>query len=274
MREPGHANARPGSRVPSIGGRVNGNGGGVFAVVALVAATMGCCFVGAGAFVMLRMSDASRIGAVGPTPPSYAPVVPPPPLYPPPPSGPLLPPPPSAPVAMLGETNDTPVRGPADARITIHVVSEFQCPFCSRVEPTLAQVDAAYPGLIRWVWHDYPLPFHPDAMPAAEAAREVRRQLGDDAFWEFHDALFASQSDLGRRSLERLASRRAGIDMTQFRAALDGHTHEAEVRASVAVVDAMHGASGTPTFQIGSTWLVGAQPLSAFRAEIDRQLPR
>jgi protein-disulfide isomerase len=245
------------------------NAGILVASFVLLGAIGLCCVGGAGAYVVLR-SRAAPVAAV-PTPPRP---VPPPPLYPP--SGPAIPmaAPPTLPAVMLGETTDTPVRGPASAPIAIHVVSDFQCPFCSRVEPTLAQVDAAYPGRIRWVWHDYPLPLHANAMPAAEAAREVRAQLGDDAFWRFHDLLFAAQRDLSALAIERLAASMPGIDMARFRSAVASHAHEAEVRTSIATIDAARTGTGTPSFQVGTAWVVGAQPFSAFQTEIDRQLVR
>ena len=67
------------------------------------------------------------------------------------------------------------------------------------------------------MWHDYPLPFHQDAMPAAEAAREVRAQRGDAAFWAFHDMVFEHQRegagvpvDLGQVDLREPEADRAG----------------------------------------------------------------
>ena len=246
-----------------------GNNTGVIIGVAGLVALVGMCCVGTGAGFFLMRSRREE-----PAPYAYPAPTPPPPLYPP--SGPAVPPSVAVPTGpMLGETADTPVRGPVGAPITIHVVSDFQCPFCSRVEPTLARLDTSYPGQIRWVWHDYPLSFHADAMPAAEAAREVRRQLGDTAFWSYHDQLFLAQSGgLDGRSLEAMAARIPGIDVARFRTALVSHEHEATIRASMAAVDATHGSTGTPTFQIGPTWISGAQPFESFSAEIDRQLGR
>ena len=248
------------------------NNTGLLIGIAALFAAAGLCCVGSGAGYFLLRSRAAT---------SAPPVVYPPAVYAPPspPSGPVMPsaptPPPIAPTGpLMTETPETPVRGPVGAPITIHVVSDFQCPFCSRVEPTLAQLDQLYPNQIRWVWHDYPLPFHQDAMPAAEAAREVRRQLGDQAFWSYHDQLFANQQELDGRSLETMASRVPGIDVARFRQALVTHEHQSEVQASIAAVDATHGSTGTPSFQIGPTWISGAQPVSAFQTEINRQLGR
>jgi len=251
------------------------NNTGLFVALAVLIGASGLCCTGAGVAYFVFSSRSATSPVAYPSPVYAPPATYPTPVPPSFPSGPSLPPPPVVPSGpLLVETTDTPARGPSPAAITIHVVSDFQCPFCSRVEPTLAQLDQIYPNQIRWVWHDYPLPFHQDAMPAAEAAREVRQQLGDAAFWTYHDQLFAQQQSLDGRSLETLASRLPGIDIGRFRTALVTHQHQAEVRASMALVDATHGSTGTPSFLIGPTWLAGAQPIETFRAEIDRQLGR
>jgi len=184
-------------------------------------------------------------------------------------SGPLIP-------ASLVETSDTPVRGPVGAPLTIHVIADLQCPFCWRVQRTLADIDEAHPGAIRWVWHDYPQSrIHPMAELAAQAAREVRRQLGDEAFWAYQHQVFLWQVEgLDRPRLEAIAERVPGIDLERFRHALDTHEHEAAVLASAAAVDAAHVAMETPAFLIGEAWVVGVQPLERYGAEVDRRLGR
>ena len=97
--------------------------------------------------------------------------------------------------------DDSPVRGPADALVTVVESSDFECPFCKRVTPTLKALEEQYRGKIRFVFKQNPLPFHPRAAPAANAAEEARAQGGDAKFWAMHDALFASPS------LASLASR-------------------------------------------------------------------
>lgn len=90
----------------------------------------------------------------------------------------------------------SPVRGKADAPITIVEFSDFQCPFCKRAEPTIDEVRRTYGDKVRVVWKDEPLPFHPRATPAAELARFAYAKKGQDGFWKVHDALFASQPKL------------------------------------------------------------------------------
>lgn len=160
-----------------------------------------------------------------------------------------------------------PTRGPDDALVTIVSFSDFQCPFCSRVEPTLDQLVERYGSDLRIVWMNNPLPFHNDAMPAAEAALEIYRQQGDDAFWRFHDIVFENQRQLSRADLERYAQS-LGADMTAFRSALDSHQHEATIEAEQALARQL-GATGTPGFFINGRQLRGAQPFDNFVAVVD-----
>ena len=96
--------------------------------------------------------------------------------------------------------------GKRDAPVTIVEYSDFQCPYCSRVEPTLDQVRTAYgPDKVRIVWRNNPLPFHQNAKPAAEAAQGVFALAGSDGFWKFHDTAFKNQGALGDDSYAKWA---------------------------------------------------------------------
>ena len=163
--------------------------------------------------------------------------------------------------------DNAPVRGPADALVTIVTFSDFQCPFCSRVIPTLEQVVATYGNDVRIVFRQNPLPFHPNAGPAAEAALEAYAQRGAQGFWAMHDLLFENQSSLDRADLERYAAQ-LQLDMPRFRLALDNHVHQAVIAADQALA-AQVGASGTPAFFINGRMLMGAQPFESFRTAID-----
>jgi protein-disulfide isomerase len=166
----------------------------------------------------------------------------------------------------------SPSTGPANAPVTIQVFSDFQCPFCSRVEPTVHQFMEQYAGRVRMIWRNYPLPFHQNATPAAEAAMEVFHQRGAEAFWSYHDALFENQTDLSRATLERLAQAVPGINMAAFRTALDTHTHQAEIQADMDAVRTAGAEIGTPSFFINGRLVQGAQPIEAFRTAIDRAI--
>jgi protein-disulfide isomerase len=157
-------------------------------------------------------------------------------------------------------------RGNPNAPVVIQIFSDFQCPFCKRVEPTLSELEQEFKGSIRIVWRHYPLPFHKQAQAAAEAAEEVLAQKGASAFWKYHDLLFEAQGAPGgleRTTLDFLADQ-LGLDMARFTAALDNHVHQTKVDADAdAATD--NGINGTPAFLIGRYYLSGAQPAAAFR---------
>ncbi len=167
---------------------------------------------------------------------------------------------------------NAPTKGGANAKVVIQEFSDFQCPFCSRVNPTVAQVVKEYGDKVKFVWRDYPLPFHKDAQPAAQAAREVYSQKGDKAFWAYHDILFANQKTLSRENLEKFAEQVGGINMKAFKAALDSGKHKAAVEADMAAVAKAGARIGTPSFFINGKLVQGAQPFAAFKVAIDEAL--
>jgi len=170
-------------------------------------------------------------------------------------------------VVLRVPVEGAPQRGPADALVTVVIFSDFQCPFCSRVTPTLERVMETYGNDVRLVFRHNPLPFHPNAMVAAEASMEAFAQRGPVGFWQMHDLLFENQRDLERASLETYAAQ-IGLDVGRFRLALDGHVHQAAIQADMALA-ARIGARGTPTFFVNGRSLVGAQPFESFQDAID-----
>lgn len=164
-----------------------------------------------------------------------------------------------------------PSRGATSAPVVIEQFSDFQCVFCSRLVPTLSSIERRYAGRVRIVWRNFPLPFHSNAMPAAEAALEVYAQQGNAGFWRFHDLLFANQTALSRTDLESYA-RAQGIDLSRFRRALDLHVHEGEVRADINAVTASGATIGTPSCFINGELLSGAVASSEFQRVIERHL--
>jgi protein-disulfide isomerase len=121
-------------------------------------------------------------------------------------------------------------------------------------------------------WRNYPLPFHPNATPAAVAAMTVRAQKGDDAFWKFHDKVFTNQQQLDAATYEKYAGE-LGCDLGKFKAAVAANTQKAEVDADVAYANGLGtGGMGTPTFFINGRMVSGAQPIDAFAKVIDEEL--
>ena len=172
-------------------------------------------------------------------------------------------------------TND-PARGASNPKVTIHEWSDFQCPFCGRVEPTVSQVMKDYGDKVKFVWHDLPLPMHPDAPLAAQAAREAYAQKGPTAFWAMHDKLFANQQKIKRDDLDGYA-KELNLNMDKWKAALDGSTHTSEIEAGKKAGND-DGIQGTPAFLIvgGNAdkgyFISGAQDYSKFRKLIERAI--
>ncbi len=165
---------------------------------------------------------------------------------------------------------DSPVKGPADALVTIVESSDFECPFCKRVGPTLKQLEQAFPGKLRFAFKHNPLPFHQNALPAALAAEEARAQKGDAGFWAMHDALFDSAPALDAAALEK-AGAAAGLDVAKLRTALAQKTAEPRIRRDQQLVTGL-GATGTPAFFINGRKVSGAQPFENFKAVVEEEL--
>jgi protein-disulfide isomerase len=165
----------------------------------------------------------------------------------------------------------TPFRGDPLAPVVIQIFSDFQCPFCKRVPPTLAELATTYGSKVSFAWRHLPLPFHQDAPLAAEAAEEAFAQRGSAGFWRYHDALFEAQpTGIGRDVLESIGAR-LGLDMPRFRTALDERKHRPKVEADAKIAKAA-GINGTPAFVINGYFLSGAQPAPAFKKLITRAL--
>jgi protein-disulfide isomerase len=170
----------------------------------------------------------------------------------------------------------SPYFGGASAKVVIQEWSDFQCPFCSRVEDTVKEVKKTYGDKVKFVWHDLPLPMHPDAPLASQAGREAFKQKGNDAFWKIHDKMFANQKDLKRETLDGYA-KELGLDMDKWKNSLDNMVYKAAIDAD-AKIGNDNGISGTPAFVITGAgnpqgyYISGAQPFTKFRKLIDKAM--
>ncbi|MBI2390027.1 MAG: thioredoxin domain-containing protein [Deltaproteobacteria bacterium] len=171
------------------------------------------------------------------------------------------------------EIGSAPTRGSKDALVTIVTFSDFQCPFCKRVEQTFSELEQAYPGKLRFVWKNQPLTFHNRAMPAAIAAREVFKQKGEAAFWKMHDALFASQPKLEDEDLEAAASQIPGVDPKKVLAAVGKAKWRSEIEDDIEQAEALK-VGGTPHSFVNGRVVTGAQPLAKFKKIVDEELAK
>jgi protein-disulfide isomerase len=173
----------------------------------------------------------------------------------------------AAPSAAVGA--NLPSMGPANAKVTIIEISDFQCPFCSRAKATLDELHKEYPNDVRIVFVHQPLSFHPNARPSAIASMAAHKQ---GKFWEMYDKLFANQRELSDDNYKKWA-KEIGLDMAKFEADLKDAAIGAGVDRDQQVANAL-GASGTPAFFINGVNLSGAQPKEEFKKIIDAQIQK
>jgi Protein-disulfide isomerase len=110
-----------------------------------------------------------------------------------------------------------PVRGKEDAPVTLVLFSDFECPWCGKLEPVLAELLAKNPDKLRIVFKHLPLPMHQQAEAASLASIAAQKQ---GKFWEMHDALF--QITTWTPTVIDETAQRIGLDMVRYKADVAG----------------------------------------------------
>ena len=171
--------------------------------------------------------------------------------------------------------NPTAVKGAETSKVTIVEFSEYQCPYCKKyVDEAYTKIMQNYGNQIRYIFRDYPLPFHQHAQQAAEAARCA----GDQGkYWEYHDKLFGEQENWSSldNSKDKILEYAAnlGLNKETFQACLESGKHTAAVKADFSLGQKV-GVQGTPSFFINGQRLVGAMPYESFEAVIKAELEK
>jgi protein-disulfide isomerase len=165
------------------------------------------------------------------------------------------------------DIGNSPVKGNADAKVTIIEFSDFECPFCTRGKNTMDEVLKAYPNDVKVVFKNLPLPFHANAVPAAKAALAANKQ---GKFWEMHDKLFENQRELTPENFEKFA-KELGLDVAKFKADMSDPALDAQIEADKKLAE-QHGIQGTPGFFVNGVAVKGAYPFPHFKTIIDRWL--
>ncbi len=176
----------------------------------------------------------------------------------------------SADLGPVPVTAADPSWGSAAAPVTLVEFSDFQCPFCDRLNSTLEQLRKTYgPSKLRIVWKNNPLPFHNHARPAAEVAMALYEKGGASWFWQFHNAVFNKRLT-GLEVIED-AYQFTGLSPQQVSALVARGTASRKVDDDMALGRQI-GVNGTPASFINGVFLSGAQPFDAFSKVIDEQL--
>jgi protein-disulfide isomerase len=162
------------------------------------------------------------------------------------------------------------IRGSADAPVTIMTFSDYQCPYCIRSEPVLAEVLSRYPDQVRVVHRHFPLDtIHPFARPAAEAAMCADEQ---GKFWEFHDAIFARAGQLSEGSFAEIGSE-LGLDGDAMGLCITERRY-AEYVQNDFDSGQKAGVEGTPAFFVNGLFLKGSRTADDLSRIVDSELER
>jgi protein-disulfide isomerase len=170
----------------------------------------------------------------------------------------------TGPVLVPVPVGSSPVRGPADAWVTMIEFADFQCSYCGAEEPIVESLLEQFPVDLRLVFKNFPIPsVHPDAEAAAIAAECANEQ---GLFWPMHDLLYAHQDALDTASLQTYAQD-AGVSLAPWQTCLNSAAPVDVINSDVALGESF-GVNGTPTFFINGEMVVGAAPEAQLQGTI------
>jgi protein-disulfide isomerase/uncharacterized membrane protein len=149
-------------------------------------------------------------------------------------------------------------------KINVVEFADFQCPFCRRLHPAMAELLETYADRVHFVRLNMPLSMHPDARTAARAYCCAEDQGQGPAM---ADALFRADS-LSVESCETIAAS-LGLPLAEYRACVRAPSTDARIDDQMKRVRAA-GLAGLPTVWIGGEVLVGLQPAESLSAAFAR----
>lgn len=171
------------------------------------------------------------------------------------------------PPRMVVDEKNNPSLGPKDAKITIIEFSDFECPYCSRSQEVNKAIREKYEGKVRWVFRDYPLPFHKKAMFAHIAANCAHKQ---DKYWSVFEKMFQNTGTLTEEKVIDIITSE-GIYNEKFQECVKDPAIAGEIQKDIEDGQSL-GVNGTPAFFINGIMVEGARPLSAFESIIEKEL--
>jgi len=167
------------------------------------------------------------------------------------------------------EVGNAPMLGKKDAKIQVVAFSDFQCPYCSKGADVMHQIEKKYGNKVALSFKHYPLPFHQQALPAAEISMCVNKE-STAKFWKFHDLVFKNQDKMDTDHLLKLA-KDAGADQAKVKECFDKGEFKDLVKADMEYGNKV-GVRSTPTFFVNGQMVAGALPLEQFAEMIDEEL--
>lgn len=164
------------------------------------------------------------------------------------------------------EAGNAPRLGPETAPVQIIEYADYQCPYCQKVNSDLLRLREQFPEQVSVVYKDFPLPMHPLAVQAAEAARCAGAQ---GKFWQFHDFLFDSKK-MEPADMKQEA-RALQLDGDRFDQCLDKREPYSDLKKDVQEAQRL-GLTGTPSFFINGHFMSGAIGYAKLRETVMQEL--
>ncbi len=160
------------------------------------------------------------------------------------------------------------IKGEASAPVTVVEFSDFQCPYCSKLQPTLREVLKAYPEGVKLVYKHFPLSFHKQAKNASKASEAAREQ---GKFWEMHDMIYVNFNKLTDKSFDEFATK-LGLDMAKFKADYASNKYDKLIQDDIVLARKV-GVTGTPSLFMNGKRMQ-RRSLDDFKAGIDKLLKK
>ncbi len=172
------------------------------------------------------------------------------------------------PTADLNKVHNIPIgissiKGNKDAPVTVVEFSDFQCPYCARLQPTLNEVLEAYPEEVKLVYKHFPLSSHAQARNAAKASQAAEEQ---GKFWEMHDLIFENYSTLNEEKFKEFAEK-LGLNVKQFEADYNSTKYDKQIQEDIDIAKRV-GVRGTPTLFMNGKKM-GKRSFNDFKETID-----
>jgi len=170
------------------------------------------------------------------------------------------------PPRVLLSLSGTPIRGAKDARVTVVEFADYECPYCQFIHPHLSRLNTDFGDKVAFAFKDLPLPSHPNAQKAAEAAHCAGVQ---GKYWEYHDQLF-EKKEFAITGLKEIA-RSLQLNGEAFDKCLDSGAEAGRVKVSFDQAQALL-LPGTPAFFVNGRYLSGAVTYDVLRKAVQEEL--
>lgn len=169
------------------------------------------------------------------------------------------------------DTDDDPFWGNPNAKVVIVEFSDFECPYCKRMQADIQRIKQEYQDKIKWVFRDFPLPFHRQAMTAHIAANCAGKQ---NRYWDMQQALFQLNPNLSKSAI-LAAARNMGLDVAKLESCMQDKNGEErrEIEKDRDYGQSI-GVRGTPTLFINGEYYSGVRPYATLKQMIENALKR